>query len=300
MDKEIIVGVDIGGTSIEAGCIVNKKMEKLSLQPTGAHRGKEEILNTLYETIEQVLLPGTLAIGVGVPGLLDAEKGEILNISNIPSWNQLPLKEALEKRFKLPVFVNNDANCFALGEKHFGKGQPYKNMVAIALGTGVGGGVIIQDKLYPGMFGGAGEVGMWPYKDATFEMYCGSAYFIKKHHATGKELYDMALAGDLSAQEIFNDFGTNIGKLVKNILYILAPDAIILGGSISQSFSLFEAGMKRELSDFPFEAIKKKIVIEQSQLNNIATLGAAGLYYNGQALQMMPSVFEGNVMEKMS
>ena len=146
MKKEIIVGVDIGGTSIGAGCIVDKKIEKISSQPTGADRSAEEILETLYSVIEEVILPGTLAIGVGVPGLLDAEKGEILNISNIPAWKKLPLKKKLEERFNIPVFVNNDANCFALGEKHFGKGQQYKNMVAIALGTGVGGGVIINDK----------------------------------------------------------------------------------------------------------------------------------------------------------
>lgn len=281
MKKEIIVGVDIGGTSIGAGCIIDKKIEKIYSKPTGATRSADEILETLFEVIEHVLLPGTLAIGVGVPGLLNAEKGEILNIYNIPAWKNLPLKQKIEERFAIPVHINNDANCFALGEKHFGKGQQYKNMVAIALGTGVGGGIIINDKIHTGMFGGAGEVGCWPYKDESFEAYCGSDFFIKKNNITGQELFEKAMSGDQQAQKIFDEFGMNIGKLIKNILFILAPEAIVIGGSISQSFSFFEAGIHNELSDFPFKVIVDKLAIEQSELNDIAILGAAGLYYNG-------------------
>lgn len=280
MKNEILVGVDIGGTSIGAGCIVDKNIGKTCSKPTGANRNAEEILETLYEVIDEVLMPGTLAIGVGVPGLLNAEKGEILNIFNIPSWKNLPLKKKLEERFKIPVYVNNDANCFALGEKHFGEGQKYKNLVAIALGTGVGGGVIINDKVHSGMFGGAGEVGCWPYMGEIFEAYCGSGFFMKKNNVSGKELYERAVSGDKKALELFKEFGIHLGKLIKNILYVLAPDAIIIGGSISQSFHLFEPGIRKELSDFPFEAIKENIVIAQSDLDNIALLGAAGLYYN--------------------
>ncbi|MFA9388859.1 MAG: ROK family protein [Prolixibacteraceae bacterium] len=280
MKKTIIVGVDIGGTSIGAACVIDKKIEKIHSKPTGASRSADEILETLYEVIENVLLPGTLAIGVGVPGLLNAAKGEILNISNIPAWKNLLLKQKLEERFKIPVHINNDANCFALGEKHFGKGQKYKNIVAITLGTGVGGGIIINDKIHTGLFGGAGELGCWPYKNENFEAYCGSGFFIKKNKITGQELFEKAISGDQQAQKVFDEFGMHLGKMIKNIFYILAPDAVLIGGSISKSFSLFEAGIRNELSDFPFEGMIKNIAIEQSELNDIALLGAAGLYYN--------------------
>jgi glucokinase len=280
MKTEVIVGVDIGGTSIGAGCIVNKKIEKTHSLPTGANRSAEEILETLYEVIEKVMLPETKAIGVGVPGLINADKGEIVKIANIPAWNGLRLIEKLTSRFNMPVYLENDANCFALGEKHFGKGQKYKNMLAIALGTGVGGGIIINDKLHSGMFGGAGEVGHMPYKDDIFEAYCGSGFFNKMNNTTGEYLFDKAMEGDKNALELFNEFGHHVGKLITTILYILAPDAIILGGSISKSFPLFKAGIQEEIADFPFEVMRDVIAVEQSELEDIAILGAAGLYYN--------------------
>ncbi|MCP4975115.1 MAG: ROK family protein [Maribacter sp.] len=280
MKKDVIVGVDIGGTSIGAGCIVDKKIVKTHSLPTGADRSADEILETLYEVIEEVMLPETQAIGVGVPGLINAEKGEIINIANIPAWKALPLIEKLSSRFNVPVYMENDANCFALGEKHFGKGQKYANMVAIALGTGVGGGIIINNKIHSGLFGGAGEVGHIPYEGKIFEAYGGSAFFITENNISGEELFKKAMKGDENALAIFNEFGHHIGKLVKTLLYILAPEAIILGGSISKSFPLFKAGIHEEIADFPFEIMRNVIAIEQSELEDIAILGAAGLYYN--------------------
>ena len=280
MKKDVIVGVDIGGTSIGAGCIVDKKISKTHSLPTGADRSADEILETLFEVVGEVLLPGTQAIGVGVPGLINADKGEIINIANIPAWKGMPLIEKLSSRFGIPVYLENDANCFALGEKHFGKGQKYANMVAIALGTGVGGGIIINNKIHSGLFGGAGEVGHIPYEGDIFEAFGGSAFFIKKNNITGEELFKRAMKGDEKALALFNEFGHHIGKLVKTLLYILAPEAIILGGSISKSFSLFKDGILEEIADFPFEIMKDVIAIEQSELEDIAILGAAGLYYN--------------------
>ena len=134
MNQEIIVGVDIGGMSIKGGCIVNKEIKSTFSLPTDPLREASQILDTLFTVIEKVILPDTLAIGIGVPGLLDTSNGEILNISNIPAWKNFPLPQKIEERFSIPVFINNDANCFALGEKHFGKGQKYSDMLAIALG----------------------------------------------------------------------------------------------------------------------------------------------------------------------
>jgi glucokinase len=130
------------------------------------------------------------------------------------------------------------------------------------------------------MFGGAGEVGHMPYKDDIFEAYCGSGFFNKMNNTTGKYLFDKAMEGDKNALELFNEFGHHVGKLITTILYILAPDAIILGGSISKSFPLFKAGIQEEIADFPFEVMRDVIAVEQSELEDIAILGAAGLYYN--------------------
>ncbi len=280
MSVSKVVGVDIGGTSIEAGLVEDKQLIETHSLPTGAQRSALEILHTLIECIEKVKTTDTKAIGIGVPGLLNPDKGEILNISNIPSWKNFPLKQKLEDHFSLPVYVNNDANCFALGTKHFGKGLAYKNFIAIVLGTGVGGGIICNNKLHSGHLCGAGEVGCLPYLDSIFEDYCGSRFFTDHYNVTGKELAIQAHQGNPMALKAFHQLGIHIGKLINNLLYVLAPEAIILGGSVSQSFSFFETGIKEAVGEFPFKSISENLTVTADNIEKVAILGAAGLYYN--------------------
>lgn len=282
MSNEFIIGIDIGGTSISTGLIKNQVIEKYYNTPTGAARSCEEILGSLFHAIEQVWHPEVKSIGVGSPGFIDTEKGIILKINNIPAWNGLNLKQRIEEFFKVPAFVNNDANCFALGEKYFGKGQPYKDMIGLTLGTGLGGGVIINHKLHTGVACGAGEFGCVPYFNSNFESYCGSGFFSRIYDSTGKELYDAAMKQDMEALDAFNKFGNHIGNLITNILYILAPEAIILGGSISKSLPLFKKGIYQSLESFLLPEVTKKLVIDISDLEHPALLGAAALYYDSQ------------------
>lgn len=280
MSPEIMIGIDIGGTSIVIGRVNNSNIEAIYSVPTGAERHADEILETLYGAIEQVLIPKTGSIGIGVPGLLNTETGELLEIVNIPSWKNLALKEKIEKRYNLPVWVNNDANCLALGELYFGKGQRYKNIVTISLGTGVGAGLIINGKLHSGVFGGAGEIGFWPYKNEIVETYCGSKFFTEKYGITGKELYLNALSNNNHALRLFEEYGCHLGELVKRILFFFAPEAIIFSGSISESFHFFERAMRKEISTFPFKVLSDYVFIGKSELRQPAVLGAASLYYN--------------------
>ena len=280
MNNEFIIGIDIGGTSISTGLIQNQEVVKYFNLPTGAARACDVILDSLYEAIDAVWHSDVKSIGVGSPGFIDTDKGIILKINNIPSWNGLNLKEKIENRFKVFAHINNDANCFALGEKYFGKGKPFRHMIGLTLGTGLGGGVIINDKLHTGVACGAGEFGCVPYFNSNFESYCGSSFFSRIYDSTGKELYDAAMKNDPEALDAFTKFGNHIGNLMTHILYVLAPEAIILGGSISKSYPLFKNGIYQSLEGFLLPEVKNKLVIDVSELEHPALLGAAALYYD--------------------
>ncbi|MDD4777284.1 MAG: ROK family protein [Fermentimonas sp.] len=274
---ENILGIDIGGTSIVGGRIEGSSIIKQQKADTLAQEGGETTLKVLKGVINSVITKDTTAIGVGVPSVVDREKGIVYNVQNIKDWDEVHMKSILEQEFNLPVYVDNDANCFAYGEKIFGKGREFSNFVGITLGTGVGGGIIQDNHLLYDSNCGSGEFGELPYLDSILEHYCGSRFFIQK---TGQSAYEIALKaeeGDTYAQEIYREYGKHISVLVKIILLILDPEAIIFGGSIAQSFKLFEKSMYDNLKDFPYPKSVERIKILTSELNNIGILGAGAL-----------------------
>ncbi|MFN8256109.1 MAG: ROK family protein [Bacteroidales bacterium] len=279
MNPSKIIGVDMGGTKIHAGLVAGDKLVAENTMDTLAHEAEQVVVNRVIETIEKVFEPGCEGIGIGVPSLVDAKRGIAYDVTFIPSWKEVHLKEILEKHFKVPVFVNNDSNCFALGEKFFGKGRNFSNFLAVTVGTGLGSGVIIENKLYGGVNTGAGEVGTIAYKNGTIEDYCASGFF-KIHGTTGEEAYKAATNGDKKALEIFNEYGKNLSDAAKIILYTYDPELIILGGSISNAFGFFIDALWKGLQDFAFPVVLKSLKIEKSELKNSAILGAAGLVYN--------------------
>ena len=272
-----IIGVDVGGTKIGTALIENGQILKEHYSPTPADQSKEIVVNAVIEAIEEVFSNEVAGIGIGVPGLVDLETNEVLDIHNIPSWVHLPLKKILEDHFHKPVFVNNDANCFAVGEKYFGQGKPYKNFVGLTIGTGMGAGVIINNHLYSGRYCGAGEFGTIYYRNKTVEDYA-SGQFFKDLGLNGKILFESVNDGDKEAEKLFFELGQHIGRAIANVLFALAPEAVILGGSVSNSYELFEKGMKDVLEkEFPFQRLYQSLTIKVSDLKNSALLGASSL-----------------------
>ncbi|MBC8005983.1 MAG: ROK family protein [Verrucomicrobia bacterium] len=272
-----LIGVDIGGTNITAVLIEKGRVVNQHTLPTPWDQEKMVVVDAVASAIQEVFDPEVTGIGVGVPGLVDLQNNTVLDMVNIPSWDVVPLKELLEKRFHKPVYVNNDANCFALGEKYYGKGKEYRDFVGITIGTGLGAGIVINNHLYPGKYCGAGEFGTIYYRDKTIEAYA-SGQFFKDQNLSGKEMARMAIMGDPFAIGLFNELGTHIGRAIANVLFALAPEAIILGGSVSQSFSLFEGGMRSVLeNEFPYQRLYQSLKIEISELENSAGLGASSL-----------------------
>ena len=189
--------------------------------------------------------PDVAGIGAGVPSIIDLKAGVVYDVQNIPSWKKVPLKALLEERYRLPVYVNNDANCFAAGEKHFGKLGPYDNAVGLIVGTGLGAGIIANGRLYSGANCGAGEFGMLPYLDRNFEAYASGQFFDRVHGTSGRETAERAARGDRAALEIFAEFGRHLGEAVKAICYAVDPEIIVLGGSVSKSYRFFRAASGR-------------------------------------------------------
>jgi glucokinase len=221
-----------------------------------------------------------VAIGIGVPSVVDLAKGIVYDVQHIPSWKEVPLKEILEKKYKLPVYVNNDANCFALGEFHFGKGRGKSDMIGLSIGTGLGGGAIVNKHLFAGSNCGAGEFGMVDYLDHNYEYYASGQYFSHIYNLKGEEVFERAKAGDKQAQQYYAEMGTHLGNAIKTIMYTYDASFIVLGGSVRHAYPYFEKNMWARINTFAFGHSITNLKIELSELENAGILGAAGLYYD--------------------
>lgn len=275
-----IVGIDLGGTQIRGGCIKDNKLPGVLSGKVPAEGTEEEVLQVLFHLTDRLVNDDVKAIGIGVPSVVDVEKGIVYDVQNIPSWKEVALKKQMEDHYHIPVFVNNDANCFALGEKHFGQGINVPSFVGLTIGTGLGAGIIIHDKLYNGTHCGAGEFGMVDYLDQYYEYYASGQFFKNCYQTDGKEIFTRAQAGDKTALQILNEFGTHLGNAVKMILYTFDPQTIIVGGSIKEAYPYFQESMWERIITFAYPNSLKDFSIKISDLQHSGVLGAAALCYD--------------------
>ncbi|QDO95188.1 ROK family protein [Formosa sediminum] len=275
--EEEYLGVDIGGTTINLGVIQNNLIKKEDTILINKDASKEETLQSLYQLIHENLTTRVVGIGVGVPAVVDPVKGIVYDVQNIKGWKEVNLKLLLELEFNLPVFINNDANCFALGEFMYGKNKSSNSFIGLSLGTGLGMGIVINNTLYNGVLCGAGEIGMLSYKDGIVEHYTGSFFFTDYYNETAKSLAEKAEKGDEKALNVFNEYGKHLGEAIKSILYMYAPDKIILGGSISKAFPFFKESMFNILTGYAYQKQIENLIIDVSKTKGSALLGAASL-----------------------
>jgi glucokinase len=178
------------------------------------------------------------------------------------------------------VYLNNDANCFVLGEYYFGKGKGYNSVIGATFGTGLGAGVIINNKLFSGANCGAGEFGICDYLDKVYEYYCSGSFFKNVYNLDGEMVFNKAKEGDKKSLELYKELGVHIGNAIKLIMYTYDPQLIILGGSVSNAYSLFQETMWQRINTFAFTKTAERIKIEISELKNSGVLGAAALCYD--------------------
>ncbi len=278
MEKEAIIGIDLGGTNMRSGRVVDGNIITIETAGVPKTESWKEVMDILAGTIHKVWTSEVKGIGIGVPGLVDANTGMVFDMQNIPSWKKVPLGQTLSDEFGVPVYINNDANCFAAGERFFGAGKGFDDFVGLITGTGLGAGIIKWGRLLQDQNCGSGEFGMIPYLDKDYESYCSGQYFTSLGTLDGSGLAALAAKRDCYALKVFEEYGRHLANAIKCILFAIDPAAIILGGSVSRSFNFYEKAMHEELSSFPYSQTIKRIKIFPSQIKDIAILGAAALF----------------------
>jgi glucokinase len=271
------IGVDLGGTNIRAASICDTQVIK---QTSAALRDKDNLdstLDQLKKVIREIYDPSASGIGIGVPSIVDLEKGIVRDVVNIPSWKEVHLRDILQEEFNIPVFINNDVNCFVLGEKYFGYGRNYHSFVGVTLGTGIGAGIIIDDRLFSGKNCGAGEIGYFPYLDKDLEFYCSSSFFEQIHNTSAKLTFELAALNDAEALKRWAEFGHHLGIALRSVMYAFDPEAIILGGTISKAYKYFEKSMRLSMKNTYFPQSVAALKIHVSDVENLQMLGAAAL-----------------------
>jgi glucokinase len=285
-----VIGIDLGGTAIKLGCFSaeGRCLQSLSI-PTPQPPHPQAVVNCIVAAIAQ-LDPkrSARAIGIGTPGPADAT-GRIAKICiNLPGWHNIPLADWLEAQTGLPTVVANDANCAGLGEAFLGAGRPFRNFILLTLGTGVGGAVIVNGELFTGPTGAAGELGLTTLcpdgpvcnsgNRGSMEQYLSAQAIRRCTDLEPALLGERAKAGDRDALAFWQDYGRNLGIGLSSLIYILTPEAIIIGGGISASAELFIPTTKAEIESRVMPTSREGLHILPAELGNQAGMtGAAKL-----------------------
>ncbi|MDE3211709.1 MAG: ROK family protein [Bacteroidota bacterium] len=278
-----VIGIDLGGTNLRGGIVKDGQLTSLHSRKINAKGNAEEVRDELFAFADSLITPEIKAIGIGVPGLVNRPERMVYDVVYIPAWKKVPLEQWMEDRYQIPVLINNDANCFALGEYYFGKGQGQPSMIGVTLGTGLGTGLILQHKLYEGQSGGAGEFGMVDYLDQTIEYYSSGQFFQNVYQMDGETVFQNAKKGDPDALRMYGELGIHFGKAVKTMLYALDVELIVIGGSVRYGYPYFSKTMWEQIHTFGFQKAIQNLKIEVSELENAGILGAAALYFDSLA-----------------
>ena len=271
------LGIDIGGTNLSLGLVEDGKIVQEIHSPSfRPEMTLDETIDYLSAQISVVFRPDTEKIGIGVPSVVDVKKGIVYDTQNIPSWVEVPLKERLEARFGVPVAVNNDANCFAMGVygTYPADAKP-ESLVVVTLGTGVGMGIVLDGQLFCGANCGAGELGCLPYKDGILEDYCSKKAFTNAGWDS-RDAAAKAKEGDPDALLLFDEFGKNMGALVCTVMYAYDPTHIAIAGGIANNYPFFRKAMEDYiLANFPYRKAVERLIIDICTDDNIPVIGAS-------------------------
>lgn len=285
-----VIGIDLGGTAIKLGRFDwdGNCLQSLSL-PTPQPATPDAVLAALVSAIEQIDPDRTtVAIGVGTPGPADAT-GRIARVAiNLAGWRDVPLADWLESKTGRATVLANDANCAGMGEYWLGAGQPFRDLILLTLGTGVGGAVILDGKLFVGRDGTAGELGLITLNpegpdcnsgnQGSLEQYASVRAIRRRTGLEPDELSAKAAAGDPDALAFWQAYGRDLGAGLASLIYVLTPEAIILGGGVSASARFFLPTLEQELARRVLPSSRAGLQILIAELGNQAGMvGAAKL-----------------------
>ncbi|MCK5738203.1 ROK family protein [bacterium] len=293
METKLAAGIDLGGTKIRAGLVTEtgSVIGEVITLATPVTEGTEAILAELEKSVKMALgntytMEDLAGVGIGAPGPLSIYDGKILTPQNLKPLHDCLLRDVLTSRLKTPVFLNNDANAFALAESFFGAAKDASVAIGITLGTGLGCGITFDNKLYIGRTETAAEIWCSPYGDGILEDVLsgtGLQNLYKKstgEFVPGVEIAGRAKYGEPAALDTWQEFGTHLGRALAWLVNMLDPDVIVIGGSVSNSFELFEIPTRESLHKFINPMPKGNVVVSPAQLGDDAGfIGAAALVF---------------------
>jgi glucokinase len=285
-----VLGIDLGGSAIKLGRFSQDGRCLQSLKvPTPQPAKPEAVLAAMVDAIAQVdPHQQCLAIGVGLPGPTDAA-GRISTIAiNLANWQDIPLAIWLEEKTGLPTTLANDANCAGMGEAWLGAGKPYQDLILLTLGTGVGGAIVLDGKLFIGRNGTAAELGLITLNpdgpncnsgnQGSLEQYVSVQGIRRRTGLEPDELGRLAEAGDPKALQFWQDYGRDLGAGIASLIYVLTPEAVIIGGGISASAKFFFPMLQSEIDRRVLPCSRQGLQLLRAELGNQAGIvGAAKL-----------------------
>lgn len=318
--SDYLVGIDLGGTNINVGVTddVGKVITKHAV-PLGSPKTRHDVLDAIYRAAEETLSRAGMeadavrAIGIATPGMLDIENGVVVKASNLPDWENVALRDLVRKRFGVPTVLENDANAAAWGEYWAGAGKEVASMVMLTLGTGIGGGIVIDGKLWHGFRDSAAEIGHVTIdydgrKCACGNIGCLEAYasaastvrrFIeavrsgkssnlermvqeRPEGVTSKMIYEEALKGDGLCRKIMEETGFYLGVGIVSVLHFLNPEMVVLTGGLTGAGSMLMDPVKRVVSERALPRFREDLQIVFARLGEDAGfIGAAGCALSG-------------------
>ena len=336
--QTLTIGVDFGGTSIKVGCVTPRgRVVRSLVLPTRAHATPQTFLGGIDGAMAQLCAALNIrrrslrGVGVGVPGLVDSRRGVVYRLVNVPGgWEGVALRRLMERRLRCPCAIDNDVNAIALGEWRFGAGRGTRHSVYVTLGTGVGGGLVVDGALVRGITGAAGEIGHTGVqrngprcacgRRGCLEALVGTAGIVRRarrairagcvpaHAAlrgrvdrgrSGSQLARLAAqhggrlspelvsraarAGDRAAMDIWREVGDSLGAALANVVNLLSPERIVIGGGVAGAWPWFEGRLRATVRELAFAVPASACHIVRAQLGDDAgIIGGAILVWERQ------------------
>jgi len=303
MSKKYAIGIDLGGTNLRVALVSRDgRIIRKIKTPTS-----KEILDSIFKATGDLFSDDIEGIGLGIAGLVDRKSGRILISPNLQIVEKIDILNELKEKFRVPVFIENDANAAALGEKWVGAGKDFSSFVLFTLGTGIGGGIIYNNKLFNvsaeighmtinthGEKCHCGNIGclesfasarailskavsiLEKDRESLLREYCGGNFY----KLTAEDIYKAALDGDSFARELLRDAGKHLGIGIANIINLISPEAIILAGGLIGAWDIYIQEAIKEASRRSFKELFDTVkIIPSSLMDDAGILGSAGLVF---------------------
>ena len=297
MARSHIIGIDLGGTNLKIGlCDPSCAIIKKHVLSTGSFDDKEALIGAITASVSVIMREAGLAksavsgVGIGLPGPVDFDNGVVHFFPNIPGWREVKLRDILRDRLRLKVRVDNDANLMALAESRLGAARGARNAVCVTLGTGVGGGLIIDGKLFRGSTYAAGEIGHIPINEKGPACGCGAFGCLETYignrrilaHARGvfgrevtlEEISRLASAGDRKAAGVWEYVGAKLGTGLAGVVNLLNPDCVVIGGGVANAGTVLFDSVRVTLLRRAMPMQAKHVKIRKAQLADPGIIGA--------------------------